>query len=198
MFEIVFFRDSSLRNFYRLDSYITFIFVLQIFCMIQTLMRVSDYILVDDWSLWGSLYEIVMLCWMFFFGLQGMWGVSILVRITRWNLTGFVWPIILSLHMACIARWKFMLVSLAHHICFLFLFLILLFFLFMISRYISIEICICSLLFQRPHKAYPIEMAQFHSPDYVEFLQRINPENQNLFPNEMARCKFCVFINLFL
>jgi acetoin utilization deacetylase AcuC-like enzyme len=30
-------------------------------------------------------------------------------------------------------------------------------------------------------------MAQFHSPDYVEFLQRINPENQNLFPNEMAR-----------
>ncbi|CAD5324860.1 unnamed protein product [Arabidopsis thaliana] len=39
----------------------------------------------------------------------------------------------------------------------------------------------------RPHKAYPIEMAQFHSPDYVEFLQRINPENQNLFPNEMAR-----------
>lgn len=52
---------------------------------------------------------------------------------------------------------------------------------------------------QRPHKAYPIEMAQFHSPDYVEFLQRINPENKDLFPNEMARCKFCcLFTNFFI
>lgn len=31
---------------------------------------------------------------------------------------------------------------------------------------------------QRPRKAYPSELAQFHSPDYVEFLSRVTPENQ--------------------
>ncbi|KAJ9558919.1 hypothetical protein OSB04_013533 [Centaurea solstitialis] len=40
----------------------------------------------------------------------------------------------------------------------------------------------------RPHKAYPVELAQFHSADYVEFLQRINPDTQHLFPEEMAKC----------
>lgn len=44
------------------------------------------------------------------------------------------------------------------------------------------------LVMQRPHKAYPVELAQFHSPDYVEFLHRINPESQHLFMNEMAKC----------
>ncbi|KVI00090.1 Histone deacetylase [Cynara cardunculus var. scolymus] len=41
----------------------------------------------------------------------------------------------------------------------------------------------------RPHKAYPVELAQFHSADYVEFLQRINPDTQHLFPEEMAKFK---------
>lgn len=41
---------------------------------------------------------------------------------------------------------------------------------------------------QRPHKAYPVELAQFHSTDYVEFLHRISPNTQNLFADELARC----------
>ncbi|KAG6436955.1 hypothetical protein SASPL_101862 [Salvia splendens] len=53
----------------------------------------------------------------------------------------------------------------------------------------------------RPHKAYPVELAQFHSPDYVEFLQRISPDKQQLFANEMAKYNLgedCpVFENLF-
>ncbi|XP_073286652.1 histone deacetylase 9 isoform X1 [Primulina huaijiensis] len=53
----------------------------------------------------------------------------------------------------------------------------------------------------RPHKGYPVELAQFHSPDYVEFLQRITPDTQNLFLNEMTKYNLgedCpVFDNLF-
>lgn len=43
---------------------------------------------------------------------------------------------------------------------------------------------------QRPHKAYPVELAQFHSADYVEFLHRITPDSQHLFANELARCAY--------
>ncbi|KAF9673130.1 hypothetical protein SADUNF_Sadunf11G0116600 [Salix dunnii] len=39
----------------------------------------------------------------------------------------------------------------------------------------------------RPHKAYPVELAQFHSEDYVEFLHRITPDTQHLFAGELAR-----------
>ncbi|KAG6527705.1 hypothetical protein ZIOFF_009831 [Zingiber officinale] len=53
----------------------------------------------------------------------------------------------------------------------------------------------------RPHKAYPVELAQFHSTDYVEFLHRISPNTQNLFADELARYNLgedCpVFENLF-
>ncbi|XP_034219933.1 histone deacetylase 9 isoform X2 [Prunus dulcis] len=53
----------------------------------------------------------------------------------------------------------------------------------------------------RPHKAYPVELAQFHSADYVEFLHRITPDTQHLFSNELARYNLgedCpVFDNLF-
>ncbi|KAK1299601.1 Histone deacetylase 9 [Acorus calamus] len=53
----------------------------------------------------------------------------------------------------------------------------------------------------RPHKAYPTELAQFHSTEYVEFLHRITPNTQHLFANEMARYNLgedCpVFDNLF-
>lgn len=41
---------------------------------------------------------------------------------------------------------------------------------------------------QRPHKAYPVELAQFHSADYVEFLHRITPDTQHLFMNDLAKC----------
>ncbi|KAJ8440504.1 hypothetical protein Cgig2_022945 [Carnegiea gigantea] len=53
----------------------------------------------------------------------------------------------------------------------------------------------------RPHKAYPVELAQFHSADYVEFLHRITPDTQHLFPTEMAKYNLgedCpIFDNLF-
>lgn len=42
--------------------------------------------------------------------------------------------------------------------------------------------------FQRPHKAYPVELAQFHSVDYVEFLGRITPESQEKYAAELIRC----------
>ena len=39
--------------------------------------------------------------------------------------------------------------------------------------------CLCCVpMLQRPRRAYPSELAQFHSPDYVEFLSCITPENQ--------------------
>ncbi|XXG64719.1 hypothetical protein AAC387_Pa05g2595 [Persea americana] len=53
----------------------------------------------------------------------------------------------------------------------------------------------------RPHKAYPVELAQFHSADYVEFLHRITPDTQHLFANELVKYNLgedCpVFENLF-
>ncbi|KNA17522.1 hypothetical protein SOVF_079190 isoform B [Spinacia oleracea] len=39
----------------------------------------------------------------------------------------------------------------------------------------------------RPHKAYPVELAQFHSADYVDFLHRITPDKQHHFMSEMAK-----------
>ncbi|KAK9734533.1 hypothetical protein RND81_04G146300 [Saponaria officinalis] len=53
----------------------------------------------------------------------------------------------------------------------------------------------------RPHKAHPTELAQFHSEDYVEFLHRVTPDNQEEFMAEMAKFKLgddCpVFDNMF-
>ncbi|GMN56285.1 hypothetical protein TIFTF001_025405 [Ficus carica] len=53
----------------------------------------------------------------------------------------------------------------------------------------------------RPHKAYPVELAQFHSEDYVAFLQRITPDTVHLYSNDLARYNLgedCpVFENLF-
>jgi len=51
----------------------------------------------------------------------------------------------------------------------------------------DVFVCV-ELAMQRPHKAYPVELAQFHSEDYVEFLHRITPDTQHLFAGEMARC----------
>jgi len=53
----------------------------------------------------------------------------------------------------------------------------------------------------RPHKAYPVELAQFHSTDYIEFLRRITPEMQEKYSAELVRYNMgedCpVFDNLF-
>nr|TKR63664.1 hypothetical protein D5086_0000323280 [Populus alba] len=38
----------------------------------------------------------------------------------------------------------------------------------------------------RPHKAYPVELAQFHSEDYVEFLHRITPDTQHFDSNSVV------------
>jgi len=48
---------------------------------------------------------------------------------------------------------------------------------------------------QRPHKAYPVELAQFHSADYVEFLHRITPDTQHLFSDELAKCMLFSILN---
>jgi hypothetical protein len=52
--------------------------------------------------------------------------------------------------------------------------------------------CFCCVM-QRPHKAYPVELAQFHSSDYVDFLHRITPDTQHLFSNELAKCMTLFF-----
>lgn len=53
----------------------------------------------------------------------------------------------------------------------------------------------------RPHKAYPVELAQFHSADYIDFLARITPDTQGLFSKELSKYNMgedCpVFDNLF-
>ncbi|GJW09859.1 histone deacetylase 9-like protein [Tanacetum coccineum] len=40
-----------------------------------------------------------------------------------------------------------------------------------------------------PHKVYPVMLAQFHSADYVGFLQQISLDTQHLFSEEMRKCK---------
>ena len=52
-------------------------------------------------------------------------------------------------------------------------------------------------LLQRPHKAYPVELAQFHSVDYVEFLARITPESQDKYAAELIRCTLPEFSDCF-
>lgn len=50
-------------------------------------------------------------------------------------------------------------------------------------------------ILQRPHKAYPTELAQFHSADYVEFLHRITPDTQHLYASELTRCMMMIFFS---
>jgi acetoin utilization deacetylase AcuC-like enzyme len=42
---------------------------------------------------------------------------------------------------------------------------------------------------QRAKPATKREMSQFHSDEYVEFLQRITPENMNQFTKEQMKCQ---------
>ena len=39
----------------------------------------------------------------------------------------------------------------------------------------------------RPRKAYPVELAQFHSEDYVDFLARVTPDNQAEYLKQMQQ-----------
>ncbi|GJT73053.1 hypothetical protein Tco_1032339 [Tanacetum coccineum] len=46
------------------------------------------------------------------------------------------------------------------------------------------------------HKAYPVELAQFHSVDYMEFLQQISPDTQDLFKEEMRKSDNVISIGI--
>lgn len=110
---------------------------------------------------------------------QGMLEVYTLGRIIQWNHIGFVWLTTLFYLMSFTRRWKSMLV-----LCHFWKF---------VSAFRSFVLWLASFVdycctMQRPHKAYPAELAQFHSADYVEFLHRITPDTQHLFPNELAKC----------
>jgi histone deacetylase 1/2 len=39
---------------------------------------------------------------------------------------------------------------------------------------------------QKPRKAYPVELAQFHASDYVEFLSRITPDNAKKYAQQLS------------
>eukprot|EP00898_Chlorokybus_atmophyticus_P006404 jgi/Chlat1/6765/Chrsp50S06460 len=39
----------------------------------------------------------------------------------------------------------------------------------------------------RPRRAYPVQLAQFHSEDYVDFLQRVTPETQSEFLRQLQQ-----------
>lgn len=131
--------------------------------------------------------------------LQGTWEVFTLVQIIQWNHIDSVWLTILFSHMSFTRRWKFMLVSLYEFV--------LLKLLTCARRFIVVFVDFCTTstvwlymflfwcIMQRPHKAYPVELAQFHSADYVEFLNRITPDTQHLFSNELAKCMYFLFIS---
>ncbi|KAK9815875.1 hypothetical protein WJX72_011119 [[Myrmecia] bisecta] len=39
----------------------------------------------------------------------------------------------------------------------------------------------------RPRRAYPVELAQFHSEDYIDFLTRATPDNQDDFKDQLTQ-----------
>ena len=41
----------------------------------------------------------------------------------------------------------------------------------------------------RPRRAYPMELAQFHSEDYIDFLSRVTPDNQHMYMNQVDKHK---------
>ncbi len=38
---------------------------------------------------------------------------------------------------------------------------------------------------QRPRMAHAAQLAQFHSPEYVEFLSKVTPHNMNEYPEQL-------------
>lgn len=120
-----------------------------------------------------------------------MWVVFILDQIIRWNHIDSVWRTILCSHTSFTRRWRYMW-NLGISLILLGLGILLGIYTVLYNLF---------LLMQRPHKAYPVELAQFHSADYVEFLHRITPGTQHLFADELARCmvkKKRTFLPLFL
>lgn len=132
------------------------------------------------------------------FMLQVMRAVFTLGRTIPWSLIAFAWLTILFSLMIFIRRWKFMsvtnLVCLFSFACFVFLCH---FFFIVVPDYVNNIILMIYFLcmMQRPHKAYPVELAQFHSTDYVEFLHRITPDTQHLFSDELAKCMLFSILN---
>eukprot|EP00959_Pyramimonas_sp_CCMP1952_P248324 5190645-Pyramimonas_sp.AAC.1 len=53
----------------------------------------------------------------------------------------------------------------------------------------------------KPRRVYPVEMATFHSEDYIDFLNRITPENQHEYMEQLQRFNLAedcpIFDNLF-
>ena len=47
---------------------------------------------------------------------------------------------------------------------------------------------------QRPHPAQKQEMMNFHAADYVEFLQRVTPENSKEFLHQLQKCAFLLLL----
>jgi acetoin utilization deacetylase AcuC-like enzyme len=46
---------------------------------------------------------------------------------------------------------------------------------------------------QRPHYATASEMSRFHAEDYVQFLERVTPDNKEQFTAQMQKCiRVCV------
>lgn len=43
---------------------------------------------------------------------------------------------------------------------------------------------------QRPRKAFPVELAQFHSEDYVDFLSKVTPDNVDKFQQQLKLYNF--------
>jgi hypothetical protein len=42
----------------------------------------------------------------------------------------------------------------------------------------------------RPHYSSASEMSRFHSEDYIQFLERITPDNKESFLSQMQKCKW--------
>lgn len=42
---------------------------------------------------------------------------------------------------------------------------------------------------QRPRMAYPMELMQFHSEDYVNFLARVTPDNQEEMHQQLVQAR---------
>lgn len=109
---------------------------------------------------------------------QEMLEMFILVQIIPWSPTVFVWRITLSSLTISTRRWRYMSVERIFYDQWIYKYAYHSYFLLVDFR------------IQRPHKAYPTELAQFHSPDYVEFLYRITPDTQHLFSSSLLRCMY--------
>lgn len=49
----------------------------------------------------------------------------------------------------------------------------------------SMRACCCAAWLQRPRKAYPSELSQFHSEDYIEFLSKVTPDSKERYAQQL-------------